>query len=115
MTDLLNTKEVAELLEISQGRVRQIAQRGYLKASHVGRDWVFRRNDVEIFRDSPKRRAGRPRNTRLLEKAMEEADMWRNRAISQNAVIEELIKHVPDKIQVIRRQGWYLGVLISED
>jgi excisionase family DNA binding protein len=59
MTDLLNTKEVAELLEISQGRVRQIAQRGYLKASHVGRDWVFRRNDVEIFRDSPKRRAGR--------------------------------------------------------
>jgi hypothetical protein len=46
---------------------------------------------------------------------MEEADMWRNRAISQNAVIEELIKHVPDKIQVIRRQGWYLGVLISED
>ena len=88
-TDLLTTKEVAVLLDLSAGRIRQLAQRGLLPAKHVGRDWVFLRKEIKPFIDPERRRGkpGRPANMRLLERSIEETDMWRNRAYSLQGVV----------------------------
>lgn len=57
--DLMDVKEVAALLGVTVGRVRQLAQAGIIPAEKVGRDWVFIRADVEEFATRP-RRPGRP-------------------------------------------------------
>ncbi len=114
MTELLNTKQAAEILNISSGRVRQLAQRGLLNGKHVGRDWVFDRAHIQHFADSPRRKSGRPPNTRLLEKALEESDRWRNRAISQKAVIDILIEFAPPGVRLISQAGWHVGLVIPE-
>ena len=111
MSDLLNTKQVAEMLELSAGRVRQLAQRGLLMGQHVGRDWVFDSDHIRHFSDT-RRKPGRPKNSRLLDRAIQEGDMWRNRAISQHAVIETLIEiGLPPRVDLIKKGGWYIGVL----
>lgn len=55
----MNVEEVAAVLGVSVGRVRQLAQKEKIKAEKVGRDWVFVRRDVEEFA-SKHRRPGRP-------------------------------------------------------
>lgn len=57
--DLMDVKEVAALLGVTVGRVRQLAQSGAIPAEKVGRDWVFIRAHVEEFARRP-RRPGRP-------------------------------------------------------
>jgi len=114
--DLINSKEAAEILGVSTGRVRQIAQRGYLNATHIGRDWVFRRVDIEAFKDTPSRKPGRPANFNLLEKAIRDVDQWRNIAVAQQGALQTLIDEnlVDDRVGFIKRDGWYLGLIIQE-
>ena len=112
--DLLDTKQAAEMLGISVSRVRQLALRGLLNGKHVGRDWVFDRTHIQHFADSPRRKSGRPRNIRLLEKALEESDRWRNRAIGQRAVIDILIEFAPPGVRLISQAGWPVGLVIPE-
>ena len=57
--DLMNVEDVAAVLGVSVGRVRQLAQKEAIKAKKVGRDWVFVRRDVDEFA-SRHRRPGRP-------------------------------------------------------
>ena len=57
--DLMDVKEVAAVLGVSVGRVRQLAQKGAIKCEKVGRDWVFIRRDVDEFANKH-RRPGRP-------------------------------------------------------
>ena len=57
--DLMNVDEVAAVLGVSAGRVRQLAQKGAIKCEKVGRDWVFVRRDVDEFARRH-RRPGRP-------------------------------------------------------
>ena len=57
--ELMNVKETAELLGLSPGRVRQLAQAGTIPAEKIGRDWVFIRRDVDEFANKH-RRPGRP-------------------------------------------------------
>lgn len=111
MTNLINTKQAAELLGVSAGRVRQLAQNGLLQGQHIGRDWVFEREHVQHFFEGVKRKSGRPRKTNLLELAIRDTDTWRNRAISQHAVIEFLIEAgLPPGVDLIKKDGWYIGI-----
>lgn len=59
----MDVKEVAEVLGVTVGRVRQLASAGKLKGERPGGPdrglWVFKRADVEEFATRP-RRPGRP-------------------------------------------------------
>lgn len=55
----MDVKSVADLLGVTVGRVRQLAQAGIIPAEKVGRDWVFIRAEVEEFAQRH-RRPGRP-------------------------------------------------------
>ncbi len=55
----MDVKEVAALLGVTAGRVRQLAQSGTLPAEKLGRDWVFIRSEIEEYARRP-RRPGRP-------------------------------------------------------
>lgn len=46
-TNLLTTVEVAELLRVHRQTIIRWAQDGTIPAIRVGRDWRFRRSDVE--------------------------------------------------------------------
>ena len=114
MSDLLNTKQAAEMLGLSAARVRQLAQRGFLRGQHVGRDWVFDSDHIRHF-STTRRKSGRPQNSRLLDRAIQDVDMWRNRALSQHAVIETLIEiGLPHRVGLIKKDGWYIGVIQEE-
>ena len=56
----MNVAEVADVLNVTVGRVRQLAVAGRLKGEKVGRDWVFKSADVAEYQRRP-RRPGRPR------------------------------------------------------
>ncbi len=60
----MDIKEVAAVLGVTVGRVRQLAAAGTLKGERLGSAsrgmWVFRRDDVETFA-ARHRRPGRPR------------------------------------------------------
>lgn len=63
-SDLMDVKEVAAVLGVTVGRVRQLASAGKLKGERLGGPdrglWVFKRADVEEYARRP-RSAGRPR------------------------------------------------------
>ncbi len=61
LSDLIGTKEAADLLNISQNRVRQLVASHQLPAERIGRTIVLRRTDIESFAASP---PGRPRHPR---------------------------------------------------
>lgn len=54
----LTTKEVAEKLQVSVGRVRQMVADGQLPATKIGRDNFVKESDLELVKD---RKAGRPK------------------------------------------------------
>lgn len=57
--ELMTTADVAAALGVTVGRVRQLARaRG--AGWEIGRDWLFRPEDVDALRD---RRPGRPRRS----------------------------------------------------
>ena len=62
--DLIGTSTAAELLGISQNRIRQLIASGQLPAQRVGRTFVIRRKDAESFAAQP---PGRPRHPRRIQ------------------------------------------------
>lgn len=52
------TKEAAEIIERTPGRIRQMILSGQLKAEKHGRDWLIEDEDLEAVKDLPR---GRPR------------------------------------------------------
>lgn len=114
-TELLNTKQAAEFLQLSTGRVRQLAKKGRIHARHIGRDWVFERAHLQDFKNMEQPKTGRPPKTNLLNNALQDVDLWRSRARSQRAVIEMLKKWIPPNIGLIRQDGWYIGIVEDEE
>jgi excisionase family DNA binding protein len=47
---LLNSKEVAEILDCSPDTVNELARRSVLPALKQGRQWRFRRRDITSFK-----------------------------------------------------------------
>lgn len=56
---LMSVAEVAQMLNVTDSRVRQLLLAGQLSGQRVGRDWVVLRADVVAFMSRPRRR-GRP-------------------------------------------------------
>ena len=48
---LLNSKEVARLLDLSPDTVNEFARKSILPAFKKGRQWRFRRRDVAFFKE----------------------------------------------------------------
>lgn len=58
MKDLLTTNEVAEIIGISDVRVRQLIYAKKLPAEKIGNTIVVKREDLNLIKD---RKSGRPR------------------------------------------------------
>lgn len=54
----LTTKEVAEKLNVTVGRVRQMVADGQLPATKIGRDNFIKEADLKLVKD---RKVGRPK------------------------------------------------------
>lgn len=54
----LTTKEVAEKLGVTVGRIRQMVADGQLPATKVGRDNFIKETDLKLIKD---RKVGRPK------------------------------------------------------
>ena len=48
--DLLRSKDVAHILDCSPDDVIELARRGKLRASKLGRFWRFKHNDVLVYK-----------------------------------------------------------------
>ncbi|MGB7923439.1 MAG: helix-turn-helix domain-containing protein [Pyrinomonadaceae bacterium] len=57
MENLLTTREAAERLGVSAGRVRQMVADGQLPAQRIGRDNFVKESDLTLVED---RKRGRP-------------------------------------------------------
>jgi excisionase family DNA binding protein len=62
-SDLVGTGKAAELLGVSENRVRQLINSGQLPAERIGRTFVIRRRDLDVFAALP---PGRPRYPRRV-------------------------------------------------
>ena len=60
---VISTSEAARRLKLSLRRVQTLIQRGQLRATKLGRDWVVDEKDLQEFARRP-RRPGRPRKRR---------------------------------------------------
>jgi excisionase family DNA binding protein len=47
MSEIMTTEEVAEYLRTSADTIRRLARRGDLPASKLGRNWRFRKRDLD--------------------------------------------------------------------
>lgn len=57
-TDYLTTKQVAEKLAVSVGRIQQLVAEGRLPSVKIGRDRFILEKDLELVRE--RKRTGRP-------------------------------------------------------
>ena len=57
-TDYLTTKQAAERLEVTVGRVQQLVAEGRLPSVKIGRDRFILEKDLELVRE--RKRTGRP-------------------------------------------------------
>jgi excisionase family DNA binding protein len=65
---LLNSREVAFLLDLSPDTVNDLARRGIVPAFKKGRQWRFRKRDVTLFKRQSR---GRLERCRGLERSGE--------------------------------------------
>ena len=56
--ELLTTKQVAEIIGVSVGRVQQMVADGQLPATKIGRDNFIKETDLKLVKD---RKVGRPK------------------------------------------------------
>lgn len=54
---LLSVKDAAEILELSEQRIKQLIYEGRLSAEKVGNQWIIFESDLDSVRD---RQTGRP-------------------------------------------------------
>ena len=59
--DLLTCHEAADIIGITDARVRQLIRDGALPGIRKGRFWLVRRRDVELFARLPRGIPGKPR------------------------------------------------------
>ncbi len=56
--------EAARVLGVSRQHINRLAHAGKIPARHVaGRFWLFKRADVEAYKDKEKSKGGRPKKS----------------------------------------------------
>jgi excisionase family DNA binding protein len=66
MNELLTTRQAAERLGVTSGRVRQMIVDGQLPAMKMGRDNFIKASDLKLVEN---RKVGRPAKSRVSKKA----------------------------------------------
>ncbi|KKM88427.1 hypothetical protein LCGC14_1258770 [marine sediment metagenome] len=61
--DFLTVSEAAELIGVTEGRVRQLLKSGDLLGEKFGTQWVITRAEVDRFAQIPPPAVGRPRSS----------------------------------------------------
>ena len=61
-TDYLTTRQVAEKLAVSVGRIQQLVAEGRLPSVKIGRDRFILEKDLELVRE--RKRTGRPKKVK---------------------------------------------------
>ncbi len=69
LTNRVTTKEAAQILGVTDGRVRQMILTGQLPAKRFGRALTLSRRDVEMLRG---RKSGRPKKGRSARRVAED-------------------------------------------
>ena len=64
MKDYMSALQSAEYLGVSQARINQLAQSGRIKRYEVAGYYVYKRADLDRYRDAPKSIGGRPLGAR---------------------------------------------------
>jgi len=59
----ITTKEAAQLLKVTEGRIRQLVAEGRLPAVKVGQTNLVKETDLELVRE--RKRTGRPPKAKL--------------------------------------------------
>lgn len=63
---LYSTQEAAQLLGISDSRIRQMIMLGHFRPKlQIGRAWVFTKEEIEELRNRNKSKGGRPKKQAL--------------------------------------------------
>ena len=60
----ITTKEAAKILDVSEGRIRQLVADGRLPAVKVGQTNLVKESDLELVKD--RKRTGRPKKEKDL-------------------------------------------------
>jgi len=60
---MFTTKQAATELDIQDGSVKKLCQRGVIKAERIGRDWLISRAEIERYKVE-RRKAGRPKGSK---------------------------------------------------
>ena len=58
--EILNTKQAADLIGITDRGVRKAIQSGHLPAQSLGRDYAILRRDAERYKSSERKRGRKP-------------------------------------------------------
>ena len=59
----MGTGEAAAYLEITRQRLDELAEAGRIPRRKVGRNYIYRRADLEAFKAAPKSKGGRPKGS----------------------------------------------------
>lgn len=60
--DLLSASQAADYLGVSRVRINQLANLGRIKREEIGGYYLYRRSELDRWRESPKSVGGRPKN-----------------------------------------------------
>lgn len=63
MEKLLNTKQAADLLGVTEARIRQFIYDQRLPAQKIGRDHVIKQADFKDFQANGRKTTGRPKKS----------------------------------------------------
>lgn len=63
-SELLTIPQAAAVLSMHRAAVFRAVKDGRLPGQKVGGVWVLRRGDVEVYRNTPRHKGGRPKKER---------------------------------------------------
>jgi excisionase family DNA binding protein len=90
---VLTTEEVAKLLKISEATIYRQVEKGFLPGFKIGRQWRFRREDIEIF--MKERSSWKQRFQFLL-------DEFQKKGVENN-ITEKLINQEISKVRAFKK------------
>ena len=88
---LLTTEEVLEYLQVNLRTVYRLIKAGKIPAVRVGRQWRFRKRDIDAWLDTQRPRGERPTSTGLADKPQQREGRSRVLVADDESSIRELL------------------------